>query len=353
MALLRRLCLSIMLGSIIWMSTGAQAAPLFPDVPDNHWAKDAVAALAAKGLVEGYPDGTFKGDRAASRWETAMIVARLLSKMEQAQATFATKSELEELRKLTAALREELDALGVRVDNLEENVGRIDKRVTELERITFYGSIEARASFQSYSNNGANDSNPSNPLINFNSAVGSATGAGGRFTAGPAAGQNFNPFALGTFTVNNLKTGRPLGNGTGFTAKAILGLNIKVSDDVDAGAEFAAFVSQGNALTDLYYGASAPYLSNAFTAQSTVTGGTAGVQSANHQPFTRMTLDHFWVHHKPSNTRLRVGAFNDIHFDELVYQKQYNPGAFGPKYLDSYGFQVWETFPSTRKRPAL
>lgn len=344
MALFRRILFSIAL-----LSAVASAAPLFPDVPDNHWAKDAVAALAAKGLVEGYPDGTFKGDRAASRWETAMIVARLLAKMEQAHSTFATKSELEELRKLTTALREELDALGVRVDNLEESVGRIDQRVTELERITFYGSIEARVSFQSYSNNGANESDPTNPIINFNNAVGSATGAGGRFVAGPAAGQNFDPFALGTFTVNNLKTGRPIGNGTGFTAKAILGMNIKVSPDVDAGAEFAAFVSQGNALTDLYYGASAPYLSNAFTAISTVTGGLAGVQSANHQPFTRMTLDHFWVHHKPTNTRLRVGAFNDIHFDELVYQKQYNPGAFGPKFLDSYGFQVWGDVPLDEK----
>ena len=129
------------------MVVPALAAPLFPDVPDNHWAKDAVAALAAKGLVEGYPDGTFKGDRAATRWETAMIVARLLSKMEQAHATFATKAELDELRKLVNALREELDALGVRVTNLEENVARIDKRVTELERITFYGEVEARAAF--------------------------------------------------------------------------------------------------------------------------------------------------------------------------------------------------------------
>ena len=39
----------------------------FADVPTNHWAYDAIAELAAKGLVEGYPDGTFKGDRAATR----------------------------------------------------------------------------------------------------------------------------------------------------------------------------------------------------------------------------------------------------------------------------------------------
>ncbi|MFX8106576.1 S-layer homology domain-containing protein, partial [Acinetobacter baumannii] len=70
----------------------AMSAPMFPDVPDM-WAKDAVAALAAKGILEGYPDGTFKGDRAATRYEVAMIVARLLAKMEQEHATFATKAD--------------------------------------------------------------------------------------------------------------------------------------------------------------------------------------------------------------------------------------------------------------------
>src|SRR5690606_5562742 len=136
-----------MLVAVLIMAPAARAlaAPLFPGVPENRWARDAVATLAAKGLGEGYPDGTFKGDRAATRWEVAMIVARLLAKMEQEHATFATKAELEEVRKLVSALREELDALGVRVTNLEESTARLDQRVTDLERITFYGLIEARA----------------------------------------------------------------------------------------------------------------------------------------------------------------------------------------------------------------
>lgn len=316
------------------------AAPLFPDVPDNHWAKDAVAALAAKGLVEGYPDGTFKGDRSASRWETAMIVARLLAKMEQAHATFATKAELDELRKLTNALREELDALGVRVDNLEESVGRIDQRVTELERISFYGSVETRVNFHSFNNEGNSFSDPTDAALNFNDLVGTSAGSGSVIPAGPAAGQRFDPFSFGTFTVTNFEKGTPLVNGTGFTSLARLGLNIIVSEDVDARAEFTAFSSQGDAITDLYYGVPAPYLSNAFTAISTITGGGAGTQPTNHRPFTRMNLDHFWVHHKPSNVRVRVGAISDLKFDESIYVKQFNPAAFGSGRLDSYGFQV-------------
>ena len=53
---------------------------------------DAVKALAARGMLEGYPDGTFKGDRAASRYEVAMIVARMLARMEAEHATFATRA---------------------------------------------------------------------------------------------------------------------------------------------------------------------------------------------------------------------------------------------------------------------
>ncbi|CAN0474385.1 unnamed protein product, partial [Phaeothamnion confervicola] len=76
---MKKRIMSFVAGTLLVSSAmPAFAAPLFPDVKDDHWAKDAVAALAAKGLLEGYPDGTFKGDRAATRWEVAMIVARLL-----------------------------------------------------------------------------------------------------------------------------------------------------------------------------------------------------------------------------------------------------------------------------------
>ena len=187
----------------------AMAAPLFPDVKDDHWAKDAVAALAAKGLLEGYPDGTFKGDRAATRWEVAMIVARLLAKMEQAHATFATKAELEDLRKLVNALREELDALGVRVTNLEENVSRLDKRVTELERITFYGYVDTRGSFGSFSNDGNNNNDNGRA---FGTGV-AGTGGIGTFGAGTAASPGNLDYnrAVGSALGSNLdfRNGRP------------------------------------------------------------------------------------------------------------------------------------------------
>ncbi len=316
------------------MALPALAAPLFPDVPDNHWAKDAVAALAAKGLVEGYPDGTFKGDRAATRWETAMIVARLLAKMEQAHATFATKAELDELRKLVNALREELDALGVRVTNLEENVARIDKRVTELERITFYGEVEARATFQSFSNQGRLDNDG---LRGGGGLFGGPTFNNYDRLVGTIGGAALNPQANGVWGVQDYRSGRALTNGTGFTSRALLGLRIRVTDDIDAGAEFSAYTSQGDNVVGSYWGVQAPFLSNVWTANGTV--GANG-QNLNNTPFTRMNLDNFWVIHNPSKTKLIVGAFSEDKLDNIIYAGQQNPNAFGPNFNDSYGFDV-------------
>lgn len=321
---------------MVLTSTLAYAAPLFPDVPDNHWAKDAVAALAAKGLVEGYPDGTFKGDRSASRWETAMIVARLLAKMEQAHSTFATKAELDELRALVTALQEELGALGVRVENLEENVGRLDSRVSELERITYYGTLETSVVMQSFTNQGVVD----------NDAQRNGTGVPGTVGYQPYDGlvgtRNaaiLRPQIHGIIPTVDYRNGRALTNGTGFSALAILGLNVRVTDDIDAGAEFAAFSSQGDNVVTSYWGVTAPYLSNPFTANA---GGTQGL---NNVPFTRMTLDRFWTIHRPTNTRVMVGNIDKTEMDDFVYKGQPNLGVFGLRRWPGYGFQVmgeWE-----------
>jgi len=312
----------------------AFAAPLFPDVKDDHWAKDAVAALAAKGLLEGYPDGTFKGDRAATRWEVAMIVARLLAKMEQAHATFATKAELEELRKLVNALKDELDALGVRVTNLEENVGRIDKRVTELERITFYGYVDTRGSFGAFSNDGQLDNansggsqgkgpSPGPGFLNYNSGIGAVSGAA------------WSPQVNGVLGVQDYRNGRMLINGAGFTSRATLGLRVRVSDDIDAGIEFSAFSAQGNSYIDAYWGVSAPYQSNPFSASPST-----GPNASGNTPWTKMTLDSFWVIHNPSHTKLILGSYSEKNIDPLIFAGTYNPNANGPRFLDAYGFDV-------------
>ena len=118
--------LFVVMALTLIMSLPVLADP-FSDVPQDHWAYDAVQMLEEKGLVEGYPDGLFKGDRAMTRYEMAMVVARVIAKLEQVQASipqipdlsiYATKSDLETINKLLKEYKDELDALGVRVNKI-------------------------------------------------------------------------------------------------------------------------------------------------------------------------------------------------------------------------------------------
>ncbi len=67
---------------IIGMALPVLASPFF-DLPDSHWAADAVKMLAALGIVQGYPDGTFKGRNQATRYEVALMVARALEYLDE------------------------------------------------------------------------------------------------------------------------------------------------------------------------------------------------------------------------------------------------------------------------------
>ncbi|MDU2929661.1 YadA-like family protein, partial [Negativicoccus succinicivorans] len=61
--------------------TGADAqAAMFPDVPENHWAYEYVKGLCEQGIIEGYPDGNFAGDRSMTRYEFAAMLYRALAK---------------------------------------------------------------------------------------------------------------------------------------------------------------------------------------------------------------------------------------------------------------------------------
>jgi hypothetical protein len=128
------------LGSLLATGMGASATP-FSDVPANHWAYQAIQSLAADGLVEGYPDGKFKGDRPLTRYEMAVLVARVIAKLQANGAGYASKADLDKLQKLIDALKDELDSLGVRVTNLEDALDALDKRTKFAQSIQFHGTI--------------------------------------------------------------------------------------------------------------------------------------------------------------------------------------------------------------------
>lgn len=98
----------------------------FMDVPMNHWAYDAIGQLAAHGILSGFPDGTYKGQQQTTRYEMASALARALAVVDM---TKASKQDVEMLKRLVVEFKDELEALGVRVDELDERVSVIENRL--------------------------------------------------------------------------------------------------------------------------------------------------------------------------------------------------------------------------------
>lgn len=102
------------------------AANPFADVDTSSWAYQAVSQLSDQGVVDGYPDGTFKGDKNVSRYELAQIIARLMAKEES-----LNDSQRATVQKLSAEYAGELQSLGVRVKELEKKTGNLSN-ITEI-----------------------------------------------------------------------------------------------------------------------------------------------------------------------------------------------------------------------------
>ena len=94
------------------VTASAYAANPFSDVPAGHWAYDSISKLAAAGVIDGYGDGTFGGDKLMTRYEMAQIVAKAMAKGANVE-------------KLAAEFADELDNLGVRVANLEKKADNV------------------------------------------------------------------------------------------------------------------------------------------------------------------------------------------------------------------------------------
>ena len=140
----------------------AYAANPFSDVTADDWAYQAVSDLSAQGVVEGYPDGTFKGERNMTRYELAQIVARLMAKEDQLNA-----EQQATLDKLAGEYADELANLGVRVSNLEKKVGNL------------YWSGDARMRYQDKGNNA--DAWNGRIRLNVKGQVNESTYVQGRF----------------------------------------------------------------------------------------------------------------------------------------------------------------------------
>ncbi|MCH3930450.1 MAG: S-layer homology domain-containing protein [Dialister sp.] len=143
----------------------AYAANPFSDVTPSDWAYQAVVDLSEQGVVEGYPDGTFKGERNITRYEMAQIIARMLAKEDQLNA-----EQRATLDKLAGEYADELANLGVRVSNLEKKVGNL------------YWSGDARMRYQDKAVDAADGWN-GRMRINVKGQVNDSTYVQGRLTS--------------------------------------------------------------------------------------------------------------------------------------------------------------------------
>ena len=130
------------------VTASAYAANPFSDVPAGHWAYDSISKLAAAGVIDGYGDTTFGGDKLMTRYEMAQIVAKAMAKGANVD-------------KLAAEFADELDNLGVRVANLEKKADNV--------KIT--GEVRARYVSQEDEANGSNHDATLRSRLWFNGQV--------------------------------------------------------------------------------------------------------------------------------------------------------------------------------------
>ena len=148
--------------------TSFAASNPFVDVPAKHWSYDSVTTLAQAGIIDGYGDGTYRGDKLISRYEMAQMVAKAMARSDKADA-----SQKAIIDKLSVEYASELEGLNVRVTKIEKNASSIKV------------SGEARLRYNNASADGASESLGSSDLklrtrINLDGTINDQWGYYGR-----------------------------------------------------------------------------------------------------------------------------------------------------------------------------
>lgn len=109
----------------------AFASP-FSDVPQGHWAIDAINSLTSKGIIKGYEDGTFGGNKVVSRYHLAVVISRMLASIE-VKPDAISKADLKVVERLTMEFADELSLMNISVKSLEKELYGIKKDVSNLK----------------------------------------------------------------------------------------------------------------------------------------------------------------------------------------------------------------------------
>lgn len=152
---MKKLLVLVVFGLVLGIAQMSFAKTLV-DVPSGHWAEDAVQRLFDSGIIEGYPTGDYKGNQPLTRYEYAMVVDRIMQRLESDYCTKdecgagMQEGELDEIKdivkKLAAEFKDELAALKVKVDENSEKIEKLENDVANyrIGNIIVTGSIRQR-----------------------------------------------------------------------------------------------------------------------------------------------------------------------------------------------------------------
>ena len=218
--------------------TTAFAANPFSDVIPNDWAYQSVSQLAAAGVINGYPDGTFKGQNNITRYEMAQMVAKAMANEARANA-----EQQAMINRLADEFASELNNLGVRVATLENKVGNV--KVTGDVRLRYQGS-DKKDMF-------SNDNNPNKKSkfdyrgrIQFNANVNENTSAVVRVSTGS---KEFGNASSSSVEFDRVYVAHKFGQ-----------------DTTLVGGRFGAFIGGGLIYDDTFDGAALAYDNGKFSA---------------------------------------------------------------------------------------
>lgn len=264
---MKKVILGILILSFILSFSSFILAADFPDLPEGHWSYEAVLQLARKGFVEGYPDGLFKGDKPASRYEMALVVARVISKVEQGLTQLEAKDRetVELINRLMSEFRTELKSMGIKISKIEDVIKKHEERIIELERVKFY--VKNHSFFVDNNLSGVGQANASDLDMGL-----TEWGFGGNITVANGSVITRNT----TFAINRAAA---------FTTNTLLGFKAKMKENVMAGADFEIYTRTGDSTAGRVFGVQLPY-------------GNYGDGNVNNQPTMSTRLFTLWAEQK-------------------------------------------------------
>lgn len=203
--------------------TAQQQSDAFRDVPPESFAYQAVRQLASDHLIEGYPDGTFKGNRPLTRYEAAVItervVALLSSKLSKpVTAPSVSPADLAAVRTLLGEFKSDIDSLNIRIGRIDDRLKSVEAHQTQDEAAQTKDRATAQAAVQALQARQAAANVHAVYFVrpgSFSDAVSAFSGSGAALAPGTALATN-SGLGAGANTGRNTLTSGSLDHGVGY-----------------------------------------------------------------------------------------------------------------------------------------